>query len=88
MQKITIKSVTPAYDNPESDEPTSYLVRATVEIDGVSHETAWSGIERDGRLGSIGWEDSDQWVDARLALTVDHADLVALGKEVLAMARI
>lgn len=83
---VKINSVTPVHDNPESSDPTSYVVRATVEIDGVQYETAWSGLEKDGRLTNAGWESSDQWVDARLALRVDHAVLVELGEEVLAAA--
>lgn len=83
---VKINSVTPVHDDPESSDPTSYLVRATVEIDGVQYETTWSALEHDGRLSNLGWESSDQWVDVRLASRLDHALLVELGEEVLAAA--
>lgn len=83
---VKINSVTPVHDNPESPAPTSYVVRATVEIDGVQYETTWSALEHDGRLSNLGWESSDQWVDVRLASHFDHALLVELGEEVLAAA--
>lgn len=86
--RITINSVKPVLDNPESDNPTSYRVRATVVVEDRTHETVWSGIERDGRLTNVGWETSDQWVDEKLAEVVGHERAVEIGEEVLASASV
>jgi hypothetical protein len=85
---VSIDSVSPVLD--DDGDISSYDVRATVEIGGVRHATRWSGLARlvGPGLSSSGWEASDQWVDARLALSMDHRALVELGEQVLAMARI
>lgn len=80
------------YDNPDSPEPTSYLLLARVRIGDRTHDTRWSALlDENHRFTNAGWETSDQWVDAKLAdrartLGLDHARLVEVGEAVIAEA--
>ncbi len=85
---ISITAVIPQRDNPDSPEPTSYLVRATVKVGAKTIDTSWSGLESNGKLSNRGWETSDQWIDERLSRLIGHDAAVEFGEELLAQARV
>lgn len=83
-------SVSDVHDNPESEEPTSYLIKASIGLGDDVIETRWSALlDTAHQYTNAGWESSDQWVAWALSerahkYNLSHSDLVEIGEAVIA----
>ena len=81
-----------AYDNPESQDPSGYTIKAIIGFGERHIKTEWSVTrDRDGRLTRHAWASADMWIANALDDRADDlglalADIVEIGDEVIAHA--